>query len=311
MTTQDLELYKKIPRNDLLLFLYHNSDLQEEIKIRDLFDRVNKPIFVFCLIIDHLLELNPKLVVCSNYISLKRNSDSFFPDEFKNMSINLTERGQDYVESRLLGFNIGKYETHDPFDMIVLRNGGSFSGRLSHISKMPFDRFSEIYKGSARIDVRLAYFLCTGKSFKENAEKKVFISYSWDNESHKKWVSDLAKNLSDHFLVEFDETLTIGMSPENYMKQNILSSDFVIIVFTPQYLEKTKSSKNSGVKYEFSIIKDELFRKIAFGKYIPLLKEGDQESSIPKIMRNAIYASFKNEGDYESSLDLLLKRISN
>lgn len=304
------ESLKKIPRNDFLIYLHQNEQIGNLTKIKDLFDRANKPVNIFCLIIDHLILL--KLITCKNYISLPRDSKSFFPSEFAKTEIMLTELGKDYTESKILGFNISKYGQSDPLDSIVIRgsSGGSISGSLSVLSKWTYEEFKSKYKLPFP-DSRTAYWLCSGIDFKENIEKKVFISYSWDDDAHKKWVNQLASDLSKHFTVEFDKNLKVSMSPMDYMKHSILSSDFVIIVFTPNYYERASSKQNTGVQYEFSIIQEDLFRKISTGKYIPLLKSHTKSESIPLLMRDSIYIDFIKDSDYKKNLDGLIEHISN
>jgi len=294
MTTKELESFKKIPRNDILIYLHQNEFLETELKIKDLYDRINKSTSVFSLILDDLIFA--KLIVCENYKSRYSDKSSFFPTEFSNTQIKLTELGTDYVESRIFGFNHQKYDDFkNPAEQFKI--GDAMSGRLMICHKWTFEEFKPKWNNSIH---------------KENAEKRVFISYSWDSEintQHKEWVAKIASDLSNEFQIEFDKNLEVGMSPENYMKHNILSSDYVIIIFTPNYCAKANSDIQSGVKYEFSVIKENLFRKISTGKYIPILRSGSKNKSIPKEMQDAIYIDFKNDETYSNALSELVKKL--
>lgn len=303
MTTNDLEKFRKIPRNDVLIYLHQYNHFSKEIKVKDIYDRINKPTSVFHFIIQDLLRLN--LIKTEKYTTVGNIKGSIFPDTLTEMNIYLTEIGKDYVESKLFGLNLSKYSQSDELDLFKI---GTWSGNLEHICKESFETIRN-YCRDAQLDAKQTYYLLTGKDYKEDKEKKVFVSYSHDNKEHKNWVSSLVKDLQKKFIVEYDENLTYGMSPENYMQQNIVSSDYVIIVFTPNYLKKVLAKENSGAKYEFSIIQEDLYRKISYGKYIPLLKDGDKDKSIPKIMQ-ALYINFKEQNDYTTQLTNLIEKIS-
>ena len=303
MNTIDLERFKRIPRNDILIYLHQNTLLGNNIKIRDIYDRINKPTNIFCYIIDDLLGLS--LVECKNYSSLTNDFNCFFPERLKNVEIKLTPDGEDYVESRLFGYNLHKFGENDSTNMIKT---GNFSGRLDLLYRQSYEEFYNAHS-SVNMDHVNTYYTLTGITHKQNSEKKVFISYSWDSEEHKEWIAKLANDLSDYFHVEYDKNLKIAMSPINYMKQNILSSDYVLIVFTLNYLEKIKDKSASGAKFEYSIIEEDLFRKISFGKYIPILKEGNINESIPEKMNDSIYVDFTSENSYKERLIDLIEKI--
>jgi hypothetical protein len=305
MNTEELEKYKKIPRHDILIYLHQNEFLGNNVKIRDIYDRINKPNYVFYSIIDDLIGL--KLIDCKKYSSRPNDNGSYFPDNLASVEIKLTPLGEDFVESKLFGYNIQKFPKNSPLDSFKV---GKMSGNLPIVCNWSYEYFSQKWNHNI-IDVKSAYFILTGHDYKDDGEKKIFISYSWDNEDHKNWVKKLAYDLNSRFNVEFDENLKVGMNPYNYMKQNILSSDYVIIVFTSEYFNKIHTNKDTGVRYEFSIIKDELFRKISIGKYIPILREGTKETSIPKIMQDAIYVDFSDKDCYVENLKEIKEIIKN
>lgn len=307
MTTDDLERYRKIPRNDSLIYLHQNRHLDYETKVRDIYDRLNLPNFFFYCVIDNLLI--HKLIKCENYISKPADNSSFLNDQIKTIKIDITEYGTDFVESRLFGYNLQRFPQNSPLEQIWV---GHMGATLSAIYKDDFAKFCTYYQDIDRLfNPRLAYYFVTGKKFKEDHEKKVFISYSWDNESHKNWVTKLAEDLGKSFHIEYDASLKVSMDQYNFMKHNILSSDHVIIIFTPIYKDRAIHEQTSGVHYEFSIIQGDLFRKIPYGKYIPILKEGTREDSIPTIMQNAIYSDFTDDNRYQEKLNELFELIHN
>ena len=65
---------------------------------------------------------------------------------------------------------------------------------------------------------------------------KAFISYSWDNDSHKDWVLNLAnelmKNGVDVFLDQYD--LSLGMEMTHFMEKAV-TADRILAILTPNY----------------------------------------------------------------------------
>lgn len=94
-----------------------------------------------------------------------------------------------------------------------------------------------------------------------NENPKVFISYSWEDEEHKDWVrcftDKLITNGIDATLDQYD--LTLGDRLPQFMEQSIKFADYVLIICTPAYKEKSDSRKG-GVGYEGDIISDELLK---------------------------------------------------
>jgi|HubBroStandDraft_6_1064221.scaffolds.fasta_scaffold08611_4 hypothetical protein len=108
-----------------------------------------------------------------------------------------------------------------------------------------------------------------------------FISYSWDSEVHKKWVLDLATKLQAEggvqiILDRWD--LRPGEDRTIFMEKSVTNSDFVILICTPDYARKA-NSRRGGVGYEATIITGELAENINPGKFIPILRHGEWDSS--------------------------------
>jgi hypothetical protein len=78
---------------------------------------------------------------------------------------------------------------------------------------------------------------------------RVFISYSWESEDHKKWVRYLAERLYaagiearlDQWFVQPGESFTA------FMEQEVEAADFVLIVCTPSYARKS-NKRQGGVR---------------------------------------------------------------
>lgn len=136
---------------------------------------------------------------------------------------------------------------------------------------------------------------------------KAFISYSWDDETHKKWVKDLAARLRDDGVdVTLDRWSVApgGQLPE-YMERSVRDNDFVLIVCTPQY--KTRSdNRTGGVGYEGDIMTGEVFVHGNDEKFIPLLREGEWEDSAPSWLQGKYYIDFSGEPYSEDSYQELV-----
>lgn len=139
-------------------------------------------------------------------------------------------------------------------------------------------------------------YLCIQKYERENqnikmdyvSEKKInhsrtaFVSYSWDNEQHKRWVKNLSDKLVENGIqVILDQNdLLLGDPLPHFMEQSIVESDYVLIICTPHYKQKADARKG-GVGYEESIISSDVFMTQNHRKYITILAEGTWETSTP------------------------------
>ena len=110
----------------------------------------------------------------------------------------------------------------------------------------------------------------------------VFISYSWDNELHKRWVKTLSEKLVETGVqVILDQNdLVLGDPLPQFMEQSITRSNYVLIICTPNYKKKADARKG-GVGYEESIITSDVFSTQNHRKYITVLASGTWETSTP------------------------------
>ncbi|MFM9943645.1 MAG: toll/interleukin-1 receptor domain-containing protein, partial [Bacteroidia bacterium] len=141
----------------------------------------------------------------------------------------------------------------------------------------------------------------------------VFISYSWDNEVHKQWILNLAERLSSNGIeVILDRYhLRPGKSLPHFVESSIKDADRIIIIFTPNY--KLKADKrDGGVGYEYSIMNAELYKnQTSNEKIIPMLRSGGLEESIPTFMQQFIHIDIRNNENFETSYNDLLREIYN
>ena len=133
---------------------------------------------------------------------------------------------------------------------------------------------------------------------------KVFISYSWDNEEHKTWILNFATRLRNNGIeIILDRyELQAGKSIPHFMEQALEKSDKVLVIFTENYKLKA-DGRNGGVGYEYSILNNDTYTDIANNSnYIPILKDGTFETSVPSFMQQFITIDMTDSSQYEEKI---------
>jgi hypothetical protein len=140
---------------------------------------------------------------------------------------------------------------------------------------------------------------------------KVFVSYSHEEPEHDSWVLDLAASLRnkgvDAMLDQWD--LRPGQDTTLFMESQIRDSDFVVLVCTPIYAEKSNIPRG-GVGYEKNIISAEILQSQDLRpKFIPVLREGDFQIALPTYLGSKYGIDFRTSRDQAEALDELLRAI--
>ncbi len=139
---------------------------------------------------------------------------------------------------------------------------------------------------------------------------KSFISYTWDSPQHKKWVRELAtqlrKNGVDVVLDQWD--LEYGDDLPHFMETSVRESDFVILVCTPEYARKANEGKG-GAGYEKRIVTGEMFQNANQSKFLPLVRKGSNEESLPTFLQYKNYVDFRKDSEFDEKLKDLLHRF--
>lgn len=123
-----------------------------------------------------------------------------------------------------------------------------------------------------------------GAESEEQRAPRVFISYSWDSDEHKVWVRELAARLrANRVDVILDYWhLRLGMDAARFMTESVSKSDFVLVICTPEYVEKSYRPKG-GVRFENVILVDEFMDNMDTEKFIPVLRQGEwNATSVPR-----------------------------
>jgi hypothetical protein len=125
---------------------------------------------------------------------------------------------------------------------------------------------------------------------------KVFVSYSWDNDEHKKWVAQLATRLrSDGVNVILDQWhLVPGDQLPLFMERAVRESDYVLIICTSRYKEKS-DNRSGGVGYEGDIMSGEILTQNNQRKFIPILRQGAWQTSAPSWLTGKYYVDLSEK----------------
>jgi hypothetical protein len=138
---------------------------------------------------------------------------------------------------------------------------------------------------------------------------RAFISYSWDGPDHQHWVAKLAERLQGESGIEviFDGWhLQPGDDKLHFMEQAVADSDFVVVVCTPVYAERA-NKRQGGVGYESMVITSELAEHILTNKFIPVLRTGTWDSSLPRYLKSRMGVNFSDEPYREDEYEKLLR----
>lgn len=143
---------------------------------------------------------------------------------------------------------------------------------------------------------------------------KVFISYSWDSETHKKWVRELAERLvSNGVAVHLDQWNVVpGDSLTAFMEEQVSQCDFILVICTPNYATKSLQ-RTGGVGYEQQIISGQIAAGVERRKFIPVVREGDfstsERSAIPPHFLGIYAIDMRAENGMDDQIEGLLRAI--
>jgi len=119
---------------------------------------------------------------------------------------------------------------------------------------------------------------------------KAFVSYSWDSDDHKAWVAQLAARLrADGVDVILDQWHVVpGDQLPEFMERAVRESDFVLIVCTKKYKERS-DNRSGGVGYEGDIMSGEILTQRNQRKFIPILRQRPWAQVAPSWLTGKYY----------------------
>ena len=137
-----------------------------------------------------------------------------------------------------------------------------------------------------------------------------FVSYSWDSDQHRDWVRELATRLrGDGIDVKLDQwNAVLGDNLPQFMETAVRENDYVLIVCTPRY--KAKADKRTGgAGYEGDIMTAEIYATGNQRKFIPILREGEWETTAPSWLLGKIYVDLRGASYSEANYQQLVETL--
>jgi hypothetical protein len=144
---------------------------------------------------------------------------------------------------------------------------------------------------------------------------KVFISYSWHPTTNKNWVESFAERLfSDgiHVIIDIWD-ISEGQDKYLFMEQMINNNEIskVLLICNKEYALKA-NQKKGGVGIESLIISSEIYENADQKKFIPIVREyDDNKPCLPIFINSRFYIDLSDEGAFEDNYEQLLRNIFN
>ncbi len=142
---------------------------------------------------------------------------------------------------------------------------------------------------------------------------RVFLSYCWEDDLHRRWVLKLAADLirsGVHVLVDEWDLHDYNDDLHLFMEFGIRESDFVILVCTPDYARRANSRKG-GVGVESTIITGEFYDPTKAGKFLAITRKATRglERCLPTYLKSRYATDFTVDSTYQTKLEELLRRV--
>lgn len=186
--------------------------------------------------------------------------------------------------------------------------------RLSHREETILDAQQIIAQRRTAFEAALVRVKGLLRDRGEAKKPTCFISYAWGTPEHQRWVLQLAKDLRNADIdILLDRWNVIpGSNLDRYIEQ-IMETNFVVVVGTPGLLQKYKSTTTDPVvKAELEMVNMRLRQSNKYGHTIlPILVEGDAHTSFPPQAQKLIYVDFKQTAHYFRQLFDMIWRLYN
>jgi hypothetical protein len=149
------------------------------------------------------------------------------------------------------------------------------------------------------------------------SEISVFISYSHDSDAHRERVLGFSERLrADGIPTVLDRYIEKGSPPEGWprwMWRELDAATHVLCVCTETYRKRFLGleilGKGKGVDWEGSLMTQALYdARNTSNKFIPVLFDRDDESSIPEPLKARAYYVLDSEASYQALYDTILNQ---
>lgn len=144
--------------------------------------------------------------------------------------------------------------------------------------------------------------------------KRIFISYSYDNEEHEEWVLNLSTKIEEYeeFHVTLDKyDLSYFHEKNLFMEKAVSESDIIVIIASDKYVEKA-NDRQGGVGIETSMTVAKHFKQIEeTGKSnIIAIYKSNRKQELPSYLNGARLRLNFDSSSFESKFDELIKALS-
>jgi len=139
-----------------------------------------------------------------------------------------------------------------------------------------------------------------------NTLRKIFVSYSWDSDTHKDRILALADQLRkdglDCHLDQYEVAPPQGWA--RWMRERIEQSDYVLVVCTETYQRRAtgqeEAGKGLGVTWEGALTENEVYNQGAVNpKFIPVVFRLEDKSYIPTFLGTVSFYVLDSQAGYE------------
>lgn len=143
-----------------------------------------------------------------------------------------------------------------------------------------------------------------------NKTPKVFISYSHDSPSHKKWVSEFSSKLVENGIdVIIDQwDLGPGDNVPKFMENSVRVADRVLMICSEKYVKKA-DEREGGVGYEAMVVTGELIRDLGTSKFIPIVRQRLSKPTLPISINTRFYINLSKKENFEEQFETLLREL--
>jgi len=143
---------------------------------------------------------------------------------------------------------------------------------------------------------------------------KLFISYSWSNPEHEKWVINLATELVETGVdVIFDKwDLKEGQDANAFMERMVTDPEIKKVAIICDHVYAQKADRRSGgVGTETQIISPEIYLKADQNKFVAILTEKDENGMpyLPTYYKSRKYIDLSDNNLYGSNFEQLLRWV--
>lgn len=143
-------------------------------------------------------------------------------------------------------------------------------------------------------------------------QPKIFISYAWVNEPHKKWVQNLADELVKYNMnVIFDQELLPGEEITKFMEIGVKEADVVLLVCSKEFTEKS-NNRVGGAGYETVLHTKKYLSSTIKEQFIPVVRDNNMNPNekIPDFLGTALYVDMDTINWKGEPLQKLIQAIN-